>query len=86
MRNFKRRNPNYKNTSDKPLSVTHQKFIYDGSSIEFTTTSPIDSVISLDINGLHQEETINYEVSDTNKIKLLGIPFIGAKIGVVYLS
>ena len=77
---------NFINTFGKLLNVFYQNFIYDGSSIEFTTTSPIDSVISLDINGLHQEETINYEVSDTNKIKLLGIPFIGAKIGVVYLS
>ena len=77
---------NFINTFGKLLNVFYQNFIYDGSSIEFTTTSPIDSVISLDINGLVEEENVGYEVSDTNKIKLLGIPFIGAKIGVVYLS
>lgn len=86
MRNFKRRNSNYKKTTNKPTSVNYQKFIYDGTSLELTTTSQIDSVISLDINGLVEKENIGYEVSDKYKIKLLGEPVIGAKIGVVYLG
>jgi len=86
MRNFKRRNSNYKKRSNKPLSVIYEKFIYDGNSLELTTTSEIDSVVSLDINGLVEKENIGYEISDKDKIKLLGEPVIGAKIGIVYLS
>lgn len=86
MRNFKRKNSNYRKTTDKPISVNYQKFIYDGTSLELTTTSQIDSVVSLDINGLVQKENIGYEVFDKYIIKLLDEPVIGAKIGVVYLG
>lgn len=83
---FKGRSDSFVNTFGKPLNVFNQKFIYDGSSLEFTTTSSIDSVISLDINGLIEEESVGYEVSGDYKVKLLGIPVIGSKIGLVYLN
>jgi hypothetical protein len=83
---FKGKNDTFINTFGKPLNVYYQNFIYDGSSLEFTTTSSIDSVISLDINGLIEEESAGYEVSGDYKVKLLGTPIVGSKIGVVYLS
>ena len=83
---FKGKNDTFINTFGKPLNVYYQNFIYDGSSLEFTTTSSIDSVISLDINGLIEEEIAGYEVSGDYKVKLLGTPIVGSKIGVVYLS
>jgi hypothetical protein len=83
---FKGKNDAFINTFGKPLNVYYQNFIYDGSSLEFTTTSSIDSVISLDINGLIEEESVGYEVSGDYKVKLLGTPIVGSKIGVVYLS
>jgi hypothetical protein len=83
---FKGKNDTFINTFGKPLNVYYQNFIYDGSSLEFTTTSSIDSVISLDINGLIEEESVGYEVSGDYKVKLLGTPIVGSKIGVVYLS
>jgi hypothetical protein len=54
--------------------------------LEFTTSSPIDSIVSLDINGLVEDEGSGFEVSGNYKVKLLGAPAIGSKIGVVYLS
>ena len=83
---FKGKNDTFINTFGKPLNVFYQNFIYDGSSLEFTTSSSIDSVISLDINGLIEEESVGYEVSGDYKVKLLGTPIVGSKIGVVYLS
>lgn len=83
---YKGKDENLINTFGKPLSVFYENFVYNGTSLEFTTTSPIDSVISLDINGIVEEENLGYEVYDTYKIKLLGIPVIGSNIGVVYLS
>jgi hypothetical protein len=66
--------------------VSNETFVYDGSTLEFTTSSPIDSIVSLDINGLVEDEGSGFEVSGNYKVKLLGAPAIGSKIGVVYLS
>lgn len=83
---FKGRNDTFIDTFGKPLQVTNETFVYDGSTLEFTTSSPIDSVVSLDINGLVEDEGSGFEVSGNYKVKLLGAPVIGSKIGVVYLS
>ena len=83
---YKGRNDTFIDNFGKPLNVFYQHFIYDGSSLEFTTNSSINSVISFDINGLTEEESVGYEVSGDYKVKLLGTPIVGSKIGVVYLS
>ena len=83
---FKGRNENFIDVFGKPLNVDSQSFIYNGSSLIFTTTSSINSVISLDINGLIEEEGQGFEVSDNYKITLLGTPSIGSKINVIFLS
>ena len=83
---FKGRNDTFIDTFGKPLQVTNETFVYDGSTLEFTTLSPIDSIVSLDINGLVEDEGSGFEVSGNYKVKLLGAPAIGSKIGVVYLS
>jgi hypothetical protein len=83
---FKGRNDTFIDTFGKPLQVTNETFTYDGSTLEFTTSSPIDSIVSLDINGLVEDEGSGFEVSGNYKVKLLGAPAIGSKIGVVYLS
>lgn len=83
---FKGRNDTFIDTFGKPLQVTNETFVYDGSTLEFTTSSSIDSIISLDINGLVEDEGSGFEVSGNYKVKLLGAPVIGSKIGVVYLS
>lgn len=83
---FKGRNDTFIDTFGKPLQVSNETFVYDGSTLEFTTSSPIDSIVSLDINGLVEDEGSGFEVSGNYKVKLLGAPAIGSKIGVVYLS
>lgn len=62
-------------------------------SITFTTSSTvylqlsydIDSFISLDVNGLLQEENVNFVIQNTKQIKLLGIPSIGSVVNITYL-
>jgi len=83
---FKGRNENFIDTFGKPLNVFYENFIYNGSSLEFTTTTVINSVISLDINGLVEEEGVGYEVSGNYTFRILGTPVVGSKIGVVYLG
>jgi hypothetical protein len=65
--------------------VSTEYFTYDGSSVSFTTINNIDSVISLDINGLLQEEGEDFDISSGTEITLKGTPRIGARIGVTYL-
>ena len=83
---FKGRNDTFIDTFGKPLQVSYENFTYDGSTMEFTTLSPIDSVISFDINGLVEDEGVGFEVSGNYTVKLLESPAVGSKIGVVYLS
>jgi hypothetical protein len=45
----------------------------------------INSVVSVDINGLQEEEGSGYDIDGLKGIKLLGAPFIGSRIGVTYL-
>jgi hypothetical protein len=83
---YKGRNETFNDNFGKPLNVLYQTFIYDGSTLEFTTIDLIDSVISLDINGLVEDEGVGFEVSGNNKIKILGTPILGSKISVVFLN
>ena len=69
----------------KRLLVDTEHFTYDGTSLTFETSSPIDSVISLDVNGLQQEEGEGFEISGLYEVKLLGDPGYGATITVTYL-
>ncbi len=73
------------NTYGKPLLVSTEYFIYDGSSLIFTTFSTIDSIISVDINGLVEQEGVGFVVSGANQVKLLFTPVVGSKIGILYL-
>jgi hypothetical protein len=69
----------------RPIQHALQNFVYDGSTLEFTTNNPIDSVITLDINGLVEDEGDGFSISGINKIKLNYTPVIGSRIGVSYL-
>ena len=67
------------------LMVANEKFTYDGSSLSFTTANAIDDIVSLEINGLFQEEGEGFEVSGLYEVTLLGDPGIGSTIGIIYL-
>src|SRR6056300_235384 len=82
---YKGRSSVFVDSEGNVRQVSTEYFTYDGSSVSFTTTNNIDSVISLDINGLLQEEGEDFDISSGTEITLKGTPRIGARIGVTYL-
>ena len=72
-------------TNGRPIQFAIQNFVYDGTSLEFTLNNNIDSVVTLDINGLVEEEGVGFNISANNKVKLNYAPVVGSKIGVSYL-
>lgn len=68
----------------KIMQVTTEYFDYTGSTT-FTVTQGISSVISLDINGLVEDEGIGFDISGFNQVILLGEPVPGSRIGITYL-
>ena len=69
----------------RPIQNAKEYFIYDGSTLEFTVSNGIDSVISLDINGLTEEEGVGFDISGLYTVKLNFTPVLGSKIGISYL-
>jgi hypothetical protein len=45
----------------------------------------IDAIVTLDINGLVEEEGSGFDITGTNQVTLLGEPVIGSVIGITYL-
>ena len=82
---FKGRNSVFIDSYGKTLQVTTEYFIYDGSSLYFTLLNAIDSIVSLDINGLVEEEGQGFDVSGASQIKLNFSPTLGSKVGVTYV-
>jgi len=82
---YKGRNSVFIDSYGKTLQVTTEYFDYNGSTLIFTLNNAIDSVVSLDINGLIQEEGAGFEITDEREITLQGTPVIGSRIGVTYL-
>lgn len=70
----------------KVLNYTTDNFIYEGTSLTFTTTFSISTVITLDINGLIETEGADgYLVTGTKNVTLNYEPVIGSRIGISYL-
>ena len=69
----------------KPIFVSTEYFVYDGSSLSFNVQNAISDVVSFDINGLVEEEGEGFDITNTSEITLLSTPVIGSRIGVVYL-
>jgi hypothetical protein len=67
------------------LQVSTEYFDYDGSSLIFELNNPINSIVSVDINGLQEEEGSGYDIDGIRNIKLLSAPYLGSRIGVTYL-
>jgi len=82
---YRGRNSFIIDSGGRPIQNAKEYFIYDGSTLEFTVSNGIDSVISLDINGLTQEEGVGFDISGLYTVKLNYSPVIGSKIGVSYL-
>jgi hypothetical protein len=82
---FKGRNSVFIDSYGKTLQVTTEYFEYDGSSLFFPLLNSIDSVVSLDINGLIEEEGQGFDISGASQIKLNFSPTLGSKIGITYV-
>jgi len=83
---YRGKNSVFLDTYGKPLQVTTEYFIYDGNNLTFTLLNAINSVVTLDINGLVEDEGPNgYEVSGKNEVTLQYSPVIGSKIGITYV-
>jgi hypothetical protein len=82
---YKGRNSVIIDNYGKLIQVSTEYFLYDGSSLTFTTANAINSVVTLDINGLVEEEGSGFDISGIQTITLLGTPVIGSTIGVTYL-
>ena len=67
------------------INLKKEYFTYDGSSLLFQTSYPIIDVIYLEINGLIDEEHVNYTWNE-NSFTLLGTPVIGSVIGLTYFA
>lgn len=83
---YKGKNSVFLDTYGKPLQVTTEYFIYDGTNITLSLMNAINSIVTLDINGLVEDEgPEGYEVSGKNEVTLQFSPVIGSKIGVTYV-
>jgi hypothetical protein len=82
---YKGRNSTIIDTYGTILQVTTEYYTYDGSSIVFTLNNSINSIVTVDINGLLQEEGSGFDVTGSQQITLGGTPVLGSRIGVTYL-
>lgn len=82
---YKGRNSVFIDNYGKPIQVNTENFVYDGSSLVFTTLNAINSIVSLDTNGLVEEEGVGFEISGQSEVTLTFTPVIGSKIGITYL-
>jgi hypothetical protein len=82
---YKGRNSVIIDNYGKLIQVTTEYFTYDGSSLSFNTANSINSVVTLDINGLVEEEGEGFDISGQQTVTLLGTPVLGSTIGITYL-
>lgn len=82
---YKGRNSIIIDTYGSVLQVATEYFPYDGSTLSFTLLNSINSIVSIDVNGLLQEEGVGYDISGSQEITLGGAPVIGSRIGITYI-
>ena len=82
---YKGRNNIIVDTYGKTMQVSTEYHTYNGSTLTFTLINSIDAIVTLDINGLVEEEGSGFDITGTNQVTLLGVPVIGSVIGVTYL-
>lgn len=81
---YKGRNSVILDNTGKLINTSTEIFTYDGD-LTFTVQNSINSVVSMDVNGLVEDEGRGYEITGPREITLLGTPVMGSKIGITYL-
>jgi hypothetical protein len=82
---YKNKSTTFIDNYGKPLFLATEYFDYDGTTLIFNVANAIKDVVSLDINGLVEEEGIGYDITSNYTVTLNYTPVIGSKIGVTYL-
>jgi hypothetical protein len=82
---YKGRNSVIIDNYGKLIQVVTEYYDYDGVSVVFHVMNSINSVVSLDINGLVEDEGLGFEITGDHEITLLGEPAVGSTIGITYL-
>jgi hypothetical protein len=82
---YKGRNNIIVDTYGKTMQVSTEYYTYNGGSVSFTLLNSIDAIVTLDINGLVEEEGAGFDITSSNVVTLLGEPVIGSVIGITYL-
>jgi hypothetical protein len=67
------------------LHLEYEKFVYDGTSLTFTTTNIINSIMYVEINGLVEQEGIDFQVTGPNQVTFIGARVPGSRVGISYL-
>jgi hypothetical protein len=81
---YKGKNPTPTDLWGNKIFLAKETFIYDGTTNVFTTSNTIAALIMLDINGLIEENSVGYDVTNKNEITLLINPIVNSKITVTY--
>ncbi len=82
---YKGRNNIIVDTYGKTMQVSTEYYTYNGNSLSFSLLNSIDAIVTLDINGLVEEEGSGFDITGPNVVTLLGEPVIGSVIGITYL-
>ena len=82
---YKGRNSVIIDNYGKLIQVTTEYFTYSGGTPVFRTYNNINSVVTLDINGLVEEEGQGFDITGNQEVTILGTPVIGSRIGITYL-
>jgi hypothetical protein len=68
----------------KLIQFTKEEFIYTGSTV-FNLSQSINSLITVETNGLAEEEGVGYDITGHTQIRYNEPPVLGSKISVSYL-
>jgi hypothetical protein len=66
------------------FNVSTEYFTFIGDTT-FSTTHNINDIITVDINGLVQKDTIGYEILGGNEFRLKFSPSFNSRVGITYL-
>ena len=81
---YKGRNSVMLDNIGKLIQFRKEEFQYT-NSVVFTVDQSINSVITVEINGLAEEEGVGYEITGDKEITLLGAPAYNSNISISYL-
>ena len=68
----------------KLLQFEKEEFIYTSSRV-FNLSNSINSLITVETNGLAEEDSISFDITGDKEITYINNPIVGSKISISYL-